>query len=203
MGDVVDTHPSRTFWASDFTGKCEFREIIEKNVTFDHLGGMYLSIFKKDLWEGAIDALDEQKIKANPLFSYHDNTFPHVRIFAKAFMKSDAFVSPEIICYSFSDAREWHPYYPLIRTFRLLESLDAYKKYGLRQSKYLQLRNETLKYFIEDFIKIFFLKNKYSGAEYLSMRRAIFQNVTYKGFWVSIVFVAYRLIIKILKLLKR
>ena len=120
-----------------------------------------------------------------------------------AFMKSDAFVSPEIICYSFSDAREWHPYYPLVRTFRLLESLDVYKKYGLQRSQYIQLRNITLKYFIEDFIKIFFLKNKYSGAAYLSKRLVILENVKYKGFWVSIIFLIYRVIVKMLKKLKR
>lgn len=187
------------FWKSDCTGECKFTEIIEKNITFDHLGGMYLSIFKKDLWAGALDALDKKKIKGNPLFSSHDNTFPHVRIFAKAFMNRDAFVSPEIICYSFSDAREWHPYYPLVRTFRLLESLDVYKKYGLRESRYIQLRNKTLKYFIEDFFKIFFLKSKYPGAAYLSKRQVILENIKYKGFWVSIIFLIYRVIMKMLR----
>ena len=203
LGYVTEYHKKQVFWKSDFTGECRFIEIIENNITFDHLGGMYLSIFKKDLWDGALDALDAKKIMENLLFSNHDNTFPHVRIFAKAFMNSDAFVSPEIICYSFSDAREWHPYYPLVRTFRLLESLDVYEKYGLRRSKYIQLRNESLKYFIEDFIKIFFLTNKYFGAEYLSKRRVILENAIYRGFWTSIIFLAYRLIIKMLIKLKR
>ena len=203
LSNLPEFDKRQAFWNSDFKGECRFNEIIERNITFDHLGGMYLSIYRRDLWEGGLDALDEKKILENRLFSSHDNTFPHVRIFAKAFMNRDAFVSPEIICYSFSDAREWHPYYPLVRTFRLLESLDVYKKYGLEKNKYTQLRNETLKYFTEDFFKIFFLKSKYPGAQYLSKRRVILDNARYKGFWISIVFLIYRLLMKMVNALKR
>ena len=191
------------FWTSKFSGPCKFADILEKNITFDHLGGMYLSVFNRSLWDGAINALDPEKIRVKTQFSSHDNTFPHVRIFAKAFMGRNAYVSPNIICHSFSDTREWHPYFPMIRTFRLLESLDVYKEYGMNIVSYKKLRNKTLDYFIEDFIKVFFLKRSYKGHAYFSKREVLIENIKYFGFWASFVSLIFRMAKKIIKQFKR
>ena len=190
---------SETFWKSNFIGPCKFNDIIEKNITFDHLGGMYLSVFNRASWNDAIDALDSDRISMKPQFSSHDNTFPHVRIFAKAFMGKEAYISPHIICHSFSDTREWHPYYPMVRTFRLLESVEVYKTYGLSDALYTKLRNKTLKYFAEDFIKVFFLKKFYKGSTYFSKREIVIQNIIYLGFWTSFLSLIFRASRKLIK----
>ena len=174
------------FWVSKIKGKVPFRQLIEDNVTFDHLGGMYLSIFRRSMWNQSARKLDQQAIRSKRLFDSHTNTFPHVQIFALSFMKSEAVVSDASICFSFSDAREWRPYYPLIRSVRLLESLDLFRLQGLGEDIYHKLKSKSLIYFAEDMLRITFFKKWYWGAEYINIKALLRENIVYSGFWISV-----------------
>ena len=187
------------FWKSEISGCVAFREIIERNVTFDHLGGMYLSIFRRSSWNSSADKLDKKAMQSGDLFDSHVSTFPHVCIFALSFMKSHAFVCDVAICYSFSDAREWRPYYPLIRSVRLLESLECYKLNGLSVDSFNKLKNQSLAYFVEDFIKIAVFRKWYFGANYINFGSLLIENCKYRGFWISII----SLILKVFKKIKK
>ena len=174
------------FWSSNLSGSIEFKKLISENVTFDHLGGMYLSVFKRENWLSSVNVLDEEKISSTDKFSSHDNTFPHVRIFANAFMSQTAFIMNIPIVYSFSVVREWGAFYPLIRTVRLLESLEIYQKFGLSNDDYKRLKNKTLIFFAEDILKISVLRKKYKGYEHINLFDLLITNVKFIGFWKSI-----------------
>jgi glycosyltransferase involved in cell wall biosynthesis len=183
---IHDSVKVEHFWNSGLHGQVEFEQLISRNVTFDHLGGMYLSIFRRKTWLSSESALDYRKIRSAKQFSSHDNTFPHVRIFAKGFMKKKAFIKNIPIVYSFSDAREWKALYPLIRSVRLLESLDYYKDNGLPEDDYHKLKSKSLRYFAEDMLRITFFKKWYWGAEYINIKALLRENIVYSGFWISV-----------------
>ena len=69
-------------------GEMPFLQLINPKISFDFLGGMFLSVFRKKNWMLNANVLDENAIQDNRTFSHFDNTFPHVKIFAKAFSKS-------------------------------------------------------------------------------------------------------------------
>ena len=85
-------------------------------------------------------------------FSYFDNTFPHIKIFAKAFANNNAFFSAEPLSVCLTGAREWSPMYPFVHSVRLIEALVEYKKNGLSFLRYLWCKNYALNNFIPDFI---------------------------------------------------
>lgn len=182
------------FWNSNLSGPIAFNRLISENITFDHLGGMYLSVFKRKTWLSSVNALDQKKISSPDKFSSHDNTFPHVRIFAKGFMSKNAFIMNIPIVYSFSDVREWGEFYPLIRTVRLLESLEIYKKFGLSSHDYKRIKNKTLIFFAEDILKICVLRKKYKGYDYINLFDLLIINVKFIGFWQSIVNLFFKVI---------
>lgn len=175
------------FWSSDEAGKMSFARVVERNITFDHLGGMYLSIFRRDVWKSAEDALDPIAIESEKLFDSHHNTFPHVQIFAKGFMSKTAYVEDSCISYAFSDARDWSPFYPLVRSVRLVESLDAYKKYGLETNVYRELKSRTLIHFAEDILKMTMFRKTFPGIGYISVWKLISENIAYAGLWQSFI----------------
>ena len=184
--NLVNKDAPPVFWTSEFKGKVPFQQLIEENVTFDHLGGMYLSIFRRSMWNASAGKLDQKAIKSERLFDSHANTFPHVQIFALSFMESNAFLSDATICYSFADAREWRPYYPLIRSVRLIESLDLFRSQGLDAGVYHKLKSKSLRYFAEDMLRITLFKKWYWGAEYVNIKALLRKNIVYKGFWISV-----------------
>ena len=61
-----------------------FFELINSKVSFDFLGGMFLSIFKRRMWLDNVGVLNNKAINDNRVFSHFDNTFPHIKIFSVA-----------------------------------------------------------------------------------------------------------------------
>ena len=197
---LTDSNEEKRFWSGNFQGEMPFYKIIELNITFDHLGGMYLSIFNRQIWCNAANALDHLAIKSKKTFDTHDNTFPHVKIFAKGFMNKTAYVENKCISYAFSDVREWQPFYPLVRSVRLLESLDEYKKNGLGKRTYRKLRSKSLIFFAEDLLKLILMQKRFKGIEYVSVYRLLWINVTYFGFWLSLINLFVKMVKKIIKI---
>jgi len=139
-------------------GEMPFLELIDPKVSFDFLGGMFLSVFRRENWMLNANVLDEKALQDSRTFSHFDNTFPHVKIFAKAFASSQAYFNDAPLNVCLSGAREWSSFYPLIHSVRLVEALEEYRNNGLPYWKYLYCKNYALNNFLPEFIYIILRK---------------------------------------------
>ncbi len=175
---------------------CNFIDLIDPKISFDYLGGLYLSVFKKSKWDENVFRIDKKKIENKLLFSNLENTFPHVKIFSYAFKDSKAFYYSRPLTINLHGKREWTSLYPIIRSIRIINSLDLYFANGLPFIKYLKFKNQSLQYFIPDLIKMILnLKNSYP---YL-LEFAIFyiRNFYYPNLYLSAIYQLKRIINKI------
>ena len=179
----------------DFDGEIKFFDLI-RPVSYDFLGGMFLSVFRKKNWDKHKNILNKDALESKETFSHFDNTFPHLKIFASAFSSSRAYFNslPMNIC--LTGAREWAPMEPMVRNIRLIEALDAYKDNGLPISQYLYCRNFVLSNFLPGFIYMI-LNKDISGYKYIKYPfKKIITNMIYPNFYLSLL----RFIIRKLKL---
>jgi glycosyltransferase involved in cell wall biosynthesis len=166
------------------SGECEFFELIDPRVSFDFLGGMFLSAFRKSKWDVMVDRLDSRAIHSGQTFSHFDNTFPHLKIFSHAFSNSLAYFNPEPLNVCLTGAREWSPMEPLVRNVRLIEALELYKKNGLPLIQYHLCRNFALSNFIPGLGYMIFNKD-ISGYKYINPMKIIISNCLYPRFYLS------------------
>jgi glycosyltransferase involved in cell wall biosynthesis len=155
-----------TFSPYSVTGKRSFISLVDPEISFDFLGAMFLAVFRRDNWAKNIDVLDIDAISDKRTFSHFDNTFPHVKIFAKAFANSKAYFCSTPLTVNLSGAREWEPMSSLINIVRLVEALGEYRKNGLPLLQYLKCKNFALRTFWPDFLRMILFK-KESGYEYI------------------------------------
>jgi glycosyltransferase involved in cell wall biosynthesis len=173
------------------SGEMPFLELIDPRKSFDFLGGMFLSVFRRENWLRCAGSLDPDALRDSRVFSHFDNTFPHVRIFARAFARSQAFFCVEPLSVCLSGAREWAPMYPFIRTVRLPEALDIYRANGLPLVRYLWCRNFALKYAIPDMISMV-LRRRMSGLEFARPFLLVAKYCLFPNFYLSALFFAGR-----------
>lgn len=166
------------------TGELPFIDLINPKISFDFLGGMYLSVFRREKWLKNINALNPLAVTDKRTFSHFDNTFPHIKIFASAFRNSKAYFNYDPLIVSLSGAREWSPMYPLVRSIRLLEALKEYRKNGLELLKYIVYKNNALHYFIPDFVRMVLNREK-SGIHYVNILKLGWDNFIYPNVYLS------------------
>ena len=169
-------------WRS--SGQMDFLELINPKISFDFLGGMFLSVFNREKWIENSHVLDNEAIHDEKIFSHFDNTFPHVKIFANAFSNSKAYFHAEPLSVCLTGAREWAPMYPFIRSVRLIEALDEYRKNGLPYVTYWRCKNFALRTFIPDMVYTYIHK-KESGYEHVQFFKLFFSNGLYPEFYWS------------------
>jgi glycosyltransferase involved in cell wall biosynthesis len=165
-------------------GELPFLSLISPKVSFDFLGGMFLSVFRRKNWIENSGALDSSAITDSRTFSHFDNTFPHIRIFSRAFARSQAYFNADPLIVCLTGAREWAPKYPLVRSVRLIEALQAYRSAGLPLLTYLHCRNFALAHFLPDVLRML-LRRSESGVECISLPRVILGNMMYPNFYLS------------------
>ena len=184
-------------------GEMNFLDLINPKVSFDFLGGMFLSVFRKKNWDLNVKVLDEQAILDNRTFSHFDNTFPHVKIFAKAFASSKAYFNNKPLNVCLTGAREWVPMYPFIHSVRLVEALEEYRKNGLPFWKYVYCKNFALNNFIPDFVNMFLNKDN-SGYAYINPLKLVLKYSMYPNVYLSFFyFIGRRLRKFVVRLLNR
>jgi glycosyltransferase involved in cell wall biosynthesis len=169
-----------------YSGDMHFMELIDPKISFDFLGGIFLSVFRRRNWIENTNVLDERAITDARLFSHFDNTFPHLKIFSRAFANSKAFFYAKPLTVCLTGTREWAPMYPLVKSVRLVEALREYRKNGLPYMKYLQCKNFALKTFIPDLVTMVLNKNV-SGFSYIKPMRLVFENCMYPYFYYSFI----------------
>jgi glycosyltransferase involved in cell wall biosynthesis len=168
-----------------------FMDLIDPKVSFDFLGGMFLAVFRREKWNANIAEVDSGALADSRVFSHFDNTFVHVKIFAKAFADSRAYFSSEPFSVCLTGAREWAPMYPFIRTVRLVEALDEYRKNGLPYLRYLKCKNFNLRYFIPDLVSMF-LNKSISGYVYVNPLKLIAGSLLYPNAYLSLFYYLVR-----------
>ncbi len=180
------------------SGELPFLGLIDPKISFDFLGGMFLSVFRRENWTLNVNTLDESALMDTRTFSHFDNTFPHVKIFAKAFATSKAYfnVTPLNVC--LTGAREWSPMYPFVHSIRLVEALDEYRKNGLPYLKYIYCKNYALNNFLPDFISMLLHKSK-SGYVYINPLKILFESFLYPNFYLSFFYFVGRRVRKMIK----
>jgi len=183
-------------------GDLPFWGLIDRNKSFDFLGGIFLVVFRRSGWQENINALPLEKLDSRRQFSNVYNTFPHSIIFAKAFGKSPAYfcTQPHIIC--LTGARTWAPMYKMIKSIRMVQLLEIYSKYGMPWIRYVKCRNDALQTYIPDLVWMI-LNKKISGFEYLNFRKDVLANALYPNTYLSLLFFLGRKALLMLLILKR
>lgn len=169
------------------SGELPFLNLINPHISFDYLGGIYLSIFKKSLWDQHLKVLSPAALADSRIFSHFDNTFPHVKIFAHAFRNSQAYIHTAPLTACLSGAREWKALSVMVQSVRLLEALEEYRRNGLPWLQYVWYRNKTLSRFLPQFFLIW-LHRENSGFSYLRPGKIFLQNCLYPNFYLSLVY---------------
>jgi glycosyltransferase involved in cell wall biosynthesis len=169
-----------------YSGELQFMDLINPRISFDFLGGMFLAVFRKKNWSENTAALDPAAIRDPRTFSHFDNTFPHVKIFSRAFARSRAYVCTTPLSVCLTGGREWAPMYPLVKSVRLVEALEEYRKNGLPYLSYLRCRNFALNNFIPD-LGSMLLHRDVSGFAYVNPLRLVVANCLYPNFYLSFV----------------
>jgi len=171
--------------------KMPFFDLIDPQISFDFLGGMFLSVFRKENWDKNISALDEVLISDLNTFSNFDNTFPHLKIFAFAYAKSIAFFSPEPLSVTLTGLREWSPMYPMVRSVRLVQALEVYRQNGLPLLRFLRCKNFALRYIIPDIFSMLMCKEQ-SGYKYINFSEIIMTSALFPFTYLSLPYFALR-----------
>lgn len=181
----------RPFSSWSNSGEMKFMDLINPRISFDFLGGMFLSVFRRENWKRNVDTLDESAIIDERTFSHFDNTFPHVKIFSKAFAGSKAYFNEKPLSVSLSGVREWAPMAHLVQSIRLVEALVEYRKNGLPFIKYLWCKNYALSRFVPAMVWMF-IHRKHSGFAYIEPFNLIFSNCLYPNFYLSPFYYLFR-----------
>lgn len=171
----------------------DFLDLINPNLSFDFLGGIFLSVFKRSLWMSNVNKISKKKLLGQK-FSSLETTFPHVVIFSHSFINSKAFICSNPLIYCSNDARNWLELYPLIKNFRLIEILFLFKKKGLSNFLFHTYINKTLNNFIPDLIYILLDKNN-RGWKLIKKKQILF-NFLYPNSYLSPIYFAIRKIKK-------
>ncbi len=165
-------------------GELNFLELINPKISFDFLGGMFLSVFRKSLWDQNVGVLNSEAISDKRTFSHFDNTFPHVKIFANTYASSMAYFNTKPLSVCLTGVREWSPMYPFIQSVRLVEALDEYRKNGLPYWQYVSCKNFALNNFIPDIVKMYMTKDV-SGYAFIKPMKLIGAYCLYPNFYLS------------------
>ena len=179
----------------------KFWDIIDPNVSWEFLIGIFLSIFKRDKWLASKNVLNMDDIKDTNVWSNFDNTCMNAKIIANAFKDSKSYICAEPLSVNLSGQREWGTLYEFIEIVRIPELIDHYRKEGLPLKQYLYCKNYSLRNFVNFFAKIL-LGGKKTGLQYVSFRKHIFKNLIFPYAWLSLFFFIYRRLKKMLNLKK-
>lgn len=176
----MDAFSSRTV-----SGEMPFMDLIHPKVSFDFLGGIYLSVFRRRMWLANAHVVHAEALQDERVFSNFDNTFPQIKILAAAFSRSRAYfcAEPQSVC--LTGAREWAPLYRMVRSVRLVEALDEYRKNGLSFWRYVRCKNFALRTFLPDLVYMM-ANRRHSGIRYINPVKEVLNNMMYPNFYLSV-----------------
>lgn len=171
---------------SNFDRSCTlpFFGLIKGSISNDFLGGIFLSVFRRERWMNSLHVLNYVTLQAEP-FSSFEVTFPHVNVYAEAFSKSQAYFNKVPLVISLSGIREWNCMGPFVMSVRLVEALDVYRKAGLPLLSYLRQKNYSLRNFGPNILKILFSINGASGKKFILHGGFPYSSLVYPNSYLS------------------
>ena len=178
--------------------RLKFFDLIDKEISFDYLLGVFVCVFRRDQWNRHQNVIDKKLIKDVRTWANFENTCFFIKIFCAAFSKSDAFFCAKPLTVSLHGVREWGNLYPMVEIVRIPEALDYYRSKGLGLFKYIKNKNYALRNFFNYFFKIFFYGEQ-MGLNYINLRRHFFSNLIFPNAWLSIMYFINRKIRLFLK----
>ena len=138
----------KKFSAFPYSFKSKFLDLINHKISFDFILGMFLVIFKKELWDKNLYRINKAYIEEKKIYSTFDNTAPHVIIWSSAFKDSLAYFQSKPLSVNMHGVREWADLYPFVESIRIPEVLNYYRRAGLNFYKYLYYKNFAVKTFL-------------------------------------------------------
>ncbi len=178
--------------------KLMFFELIKHNIAFDYLLGVFVCVFKRDMWKKNIGVVNQELIKDKRAWSNFENTCFHIKIFCEAFSNSKSYFYSKPQSVNLYGVREWGNIYPLVEIVRIPEALDYYRSKGMNFFQYIYEKNYALRNFFNYFTKIYFGGEK-MGVNYINFRKHFFNNLIYPNAWLSIIYFFVRQSKKIFK----
>ena len=165
--------------------KTNFFGILDKEVSFDYLLGIFVCVFKRKKWEKNLHVIDKKLIKDKRTWSNFENTCFFIKVFCEAFSKSKAYICLKPLSVNLYGVREWVSLYPFVEIVRIPEALDYYRSKGLSIERYIVNKNYALRNFFNFFAKIL-ISGKSGGLEYVNFKKHFLFNLVYPNAWFSI-----------------
>ncbi len=163
----------------------KFWDVIDKNVSWDFLIGIFLSIFRTKKWISNIHRINKKKIEDTGVWSTFENTCLNAILITESCKDSKAFICAKPLSVNLIGEREWGEMYEFIEIVRIPELIDFYRSKGLGLKKYLINKNYSLRNFGNYFIKIIFSSGN-KGKELVNFRKHFFKNLIYPNVYISI-----------------
>tara|TARA_Y100001970_G_C14258241_1_gene877276 strand:- start:11716 stop:12729 length:1014 start_codon:yes stop_codon:yes gene_type:complete len=175
-----------------------FWDIIDPEVSWEFLIGIFLSIFNREKWLNGLDCIKLEDIKDTRVWSTFDNTCLNAKIISSVFKNEKCYICSKPLSVNLIGEREWVGLYEFVEIVRIPELLDFYRSEGLNFWKYIYCKNYSLRNFFNFFTKIFIYGEK-AGRNYVSFSKHFLKNLIYPYAWLSIIFFAIRSLKKIIK----
>jgi hypothetical protein len=172
--------------------------VIDPNVSWDFLIGIFLSLFNKNKYLKNIGVLNQNDLEDKRPWSNFDNTCTHAKILSSAFKDADSYICVEPMSVNLIGLREWAPLYEFIEIVRIPELLDYYKSLGFNKWKFYYCKNFALRNFFNYFFKIF-IRGESSGRKYINFKKHFFYNLLYPNVWFSLFYFVIRKIFNLKK----
>ncbi len=181
--------------------KVKFWEIINQDVSWDFLIGIFLSVFRTKKWINSLSIIDINKIKDTGVWSTFENTCLHPIIIANAFKNSESYICSEPLSVNLIGEREWGDLYEFVEIIRIPELLDYYKSQGMPVIKYFSCKNYSLRNFSSYFFKIL-IGGKKKGRNYVNFKKHFFNNLFFPNIYISILTFFVRKLKSVFKIFK-
>ena len=179
--------------------KTNFWDLIDPDVSFDFLLGMFFSLFRRKMWNENIKYLNMKNVRDKRWMSTPDNTYFNTIIFANAFNNSRAYFQAEPLSVNLAGVREWQVMYMFIMIVRIPGILDYYRSKGLPFIRYYLCKNFALRDFARSMASIYLSKDK-RALNYFNFWGHIFKNLIFINVYPS---PFYYFINKIKRIVKR
>jgi glycosyltransferase involved in cell wall biosynthesis len=179
---VLDEKQLPLFSAFSYSGIISFNKLIDPRVSFDFLGGIFLSVVRREKWILGARKIDKKRLYDKQKFSSVDNTFPHVKIFAHSLIGATAYFYPKPLTANIFGVREWSALWPLVKSIRIVECLDLYRRNGLSFIRYFFCKNLALNTFFPDMI-IIMIGGESRGRNFLNIQNTFTPLVFVGAYW--------------------
>ena len=172
-----------------------FWEIIDPDVSWEFLIGIFLSIFNRKLWLEGLNCVNKKNIEDKNIWSNFDNTCLNAKIISTVFKDKKSYICAKPLSVNLIGEREWASLYDFIEIVRIPELIDYYRSQGMNFFKYIYCKNFSLRNFFNFFAKIM-IRGEKAGRNYINFYNHFIKNLIYPYAWLSIIFFVMRVIRK-------